>query len=149
VPLIGEDATRSPSRRRNISGDADATWQPIDGNRTTAEYGAGLPRPSAAPSAATSAPGGSGADSRRVRLTWYTSPAAIAARMASTPAQNPSRSSEVVHVHGSGPRHGGPGHGRAGRDSAKRASTGSPSNGSTTAHSPELSRAARSEVTST
>ena len=40
--------------RRNRSGDADATWQPTAGSRTTALYGAGLPSASAAPRAATS-----------------------------------------------------------------------------------------------
>src|SRR4029450_10016694 len=41
VPLMGDEATRSPSRRRKRSGEADATGQPTDGHRTTAEYGAG------------------------------------------------------------------------------------------------------------
>ena len=67
---MGDDVTRSPSRRRNRSGEADATWQPAEGTRTTAAYGAGFPYPRAAPSAAMSASGGSGAESRRVRLTW-------------------------------------------------------------------------------
>jgi hypothetical protein len=33
---MGDDATTSPSRRRNRSGEADATWHPADGTRTTA-----------------------------------------------------------------------------------------------------------------
>ena len=56
--------------------------------------------------------------------------------MASTPAQNPSRSSDVAHSLGDGPRHGGPGQRRAGRTSENRAQMGGPSNGSTTAHVP-------------
>ncbi len=36
VPLIGDDHTNGPSRRRYRSGDADATWTPADGTRTTA-----------------------------------------------------------------------------------------------------------------
>ena len=61
VPLMGDDHTRSSSRARNRSGDADATSMPWSGSRTTALNGAGLPAASAAPSAATSASGGSGA----------------------------------------------------------------------------------------
>ncbi len=70
VPLMGEELTRSPSRQRNRSGDADATWQSTDGSRTTALYGAGLPSANAAPSAAMSPPTGIGAESLRVRFTW-------------------------------------------------------------------------------
>ena len=86
---MGEDHTRRPSRRRNCSGEADATARPADGTRTTAAYGAGLPVASAAPKAAMSplepGPGSWGAESRRVRLTWYTSPRPMAARMSRTP----------------------------------------------------------------
>src|SRR5690606_22926196 len=59
------------------------------------------------------------------------------------------RSSELVQASRAGPTQAGPGQGRAGRTRAKRAHTGSPSKGSTTAQNPSLSRAARSEVTST
>src|SRR5439155_7130788 len=149
VPLIWRDSTTAPSGRRKRSGDADATWTPAEGRRTTAAYGAGLPSARAAPSAATSASGGSGAESCRHRLTWYTSPAAIASRMVSTPLPNPSSSRLDVHASRAGPRQGAPGQGRAGRTDAKRAHTGSPSNGSTTAQVPEPSSAPRSDVRST
>ena len=141
---MGRDSTTSPSRERNRSGDADATWQPTAGMRTTALYGAGLPSASAAPRAATSPPGGSGAESRRVRFTWYTSPAAIDARIERTPSMNSGSVSELVQASGSGPTHGGPGQGRAGRTLAKRAQIGVPSKGSTTAQKPCESSAARS-----
>src|SRR3546814_20867278 len=74
VPLIGAEATRSPSRHRNRSGDADAPWQPTDGTRTTALLGSGSPSASAATSAALSPPRALGAGTRRVVLTRYTSP---------------------------------------------------------------------------
>ena len=70
VPLIGDDETMSPSRDRKRSGEAEATRQSAAGTRTTAENGAGLPSARAAPRAATSAVGSTGADSLRVRLTW-------------------------------------------------------------------------------
>ncbi len=112
---MGRDSTTSPSRERNRSGDADATWQPTAGMRTTALYGAGLPSASAAPRAATSPPGGSGAESRRVRFTWYTSPAAIDARIERTPSMNSGSVSELVQAVrvGPHPRRAGPGAGGA------------------------------------
>ena len=148
VPLIGDDHNRSPSRSRNRSGDAEATWIPWAGSRTTAENGAGLPSASAAPSAATSAPAGSGAANTRVRFTWYTSPAAIAAQIARTPALNAVSSSDVRHASGATPTQGAPRHGRAACTRSKRAQTGVPEKGSTTAQYPELSSAPRSLVTS-
>ena len=70
-------------------------------------------------------PRGSGADSRRVRFTWYTSPAAIAAADGrARPRMNASRSRLDVHAPAADPCHGRPGHGTAGRTSAKRAQTG-------------------------
>ncbi len=70
VPLIGDEQIRRPDRDKNRSGEADATCTSTWGIRITAEKGAGLPIASAAPSAATSARSGSGAESRRVRFTW-------------------------------------------------------------------------------
>ena len=70
VPLMGDERTTAPWRLKKRSGEADATAMFSVGNRTTALYGAGLPSASAAPNAATSAPAGTGADSRRVRFTW-------------------------------------------------------------------------------
>jgi hypothetical protein len=127
VPLIGEDHTRRPSRRRNRSGDADATCTPAAGTRTTAEYGAGFPTASAAPRAATSASGATGAQSWRVRFTWYTSPASMAARIARTPFSKPSWSSDDRHAPRGGPTQRGPRQGRAGRTVANRANVGRPS----------------------
>ena len=110
----------------------------------------GCPRPGPRPRAATSPPGGSGAESRRVRFTWYTSPAAIDARIDRTPAMN-SRLGERARprVGGralatAGRARGGPGaRWRSGRRSAR------PRTGSTTAQNPCESRAARSSVRST
>ena len=72
-----------------------------------------------------------------MRFTWYTSPAAIAARIARTPASNSASASELRPGVGRAARAtAGPATGRAGRTSAKRAQTGAPSNGSTTAQNP-------------
>ena len=136
-------ATTDHGRRRGArkrSGDADATWHAV---RRAAgpprAYGAGLPSASAAPRAATSAPGGSGARQpagevdlvhvagRDRRRGWRATPAANAAsveRASSTPSAG-------------GPRHGrpGPGPGRADVGEAG-AAPARPSNGSTTAQKP-------------
>ena len=82
---MGLDHTRRPSRRRNRSGEAEATCTPADGHAHDGRVGGRVALASAAPSAATSAPAGAGADSTRQRFTWYTSPAAMASRMVSTP----------------------------------------------------------------
>ena len=110
-------STTSPSRRRNRSGDAEATRHPCDGQphdgavrRRVAlgERGARA-RPRRHPP-------GIGADSRRVRFTWYTSPAAIDGADRPHPVlERRLRRASVVHASAAGPRHGGPGHGRAGR----------------------------------
>src|SRR3954464_4962059 len=70
VPLIGPDATRSTSRWRNNSGDADATITPASGAWTTAAYGAGLPRARAAPSACRLVGWDEGAERTRQMLAW-------------------------------------------------------------------------------
>lgn len=75
VPLIGRVTTRSPTRRRNASGDADTTANAPGtdvaapaGSRSMPAWGAGFH----AASAAWRATGSSvpWASSRRVRLTW-------------------------------------------------------------------------------
>src|SRR5436309_2340587 len=90
-----------------------------------------------------------GADNTRHRLTSYTSPSAIASRIATTPSQNSDSDRLDVHDARAGPSHGAPGQGRAGRTDANRAHVTDPSNPSTTAQNPDESSAARSLVTST
>ena len=78
VPLIGRDSTTSPSRRRNRSGEAEATCDAVARaaarRRSTAP---GCPRRGRRRGRRRRRRRGSGADSTRHRFTWYTSPAAI------------------------------------------------------------------------
>ena len=145
VPLIGRDSTTAPSRRRKSSGDADASSTP--GRRTTAPNGAGFPDRNRPPRATMSAAGETGADSTRHRLTSYTSPAAMASRMATTPFPNASVSRLDVHSPEPGPTHEGQASGM-GPAPSNRAQTTSPSNVTATTQAPVESRADRSDVTS-
>src|SRR5206468_3678505 len=86
------DSTTRSRRRRNSSGDADATSH-TPGTDTSAPNGA--ENRSNNPTSGTSAP--HGADRRRVRLTWYTSPAAIASRMNATPAAQSAGDNDDCH----------------------------------------------------
>ena len=130
-------ARQEPLRRRR--GHLAAGGRDRAPRRCTAP---GCPRPGPRRGRPRRRPRGSGAESRRVRFTWYTSPAAIDARIDRTPAMNSASESELVQASAGGPRHGGPGQGRAGRTLAKRAQIGAPSNGSTTAQNPVESSAA-------
>ena len=97
-----------------------------------------MPSASAAPRAATSAPGGIGRGEPpgEVHLVHVAGRDRRRGSARRRPGTRP-RTSELVHASGAGPRHGGPGHGRAGRTWAKRAQTGGPSKGSTTAQKPD------------
>ena len=151
VPLIGADRTLFPSRERKSSGDAEASRIPASGNSITAANGAGFPSARRSPNASIDESLGRGAESRRVRLTWYTSPAAIDSRMLSTLRANSDCESDDDHEDRLGPIHGREARGSelVGRRRSKRAQTGTPSKGMTTAHHPVESRAERSDVRST
>src|SRR5581483_757869 len=94
-----------------------------------------------------SASGATGAESTRHRLTSYTSPAAIASRMATTPLPNASPSRLDVHADNGGPTHSGHSN-RVEPTESKRAQTTLPSKLTTTTHEPRESSADRSEVRS-
>jgi len=91
VPLIGLDVTVSPERRRNNSGDSDAT-APQPPARYAARAGAVAVTASAKKSSVDPV-------ARPVNWVhtqaWYTSPAEIAARQASTPVRCAARSGAV------------------------------------------------------
>ena len=152
VPLMGDDQTRSPSRDRNRSGEAEATWTPWAGSaddraerRRVALGERGAERGDVGVRRA------AGVDSRRVRLTWYTSPAAIASRIERDARleRRPGRGS-MVHVASARPATAAPATvGPDGRG-AKRAHTGRPvEREDDRPAAPAPSSAARSEVTST
>ena len=81
MPLIGIVQTRRPRRRRKSSGDAETIAQPSP----TSGRGASGRSGASAPASAAGSPR-NGADRCWTRFTWYTSPAAIASRTASTAA---------------------------------------------------------------
>ena len=85
VPLMGDDHTTSAvAGDRNRSGDAEATWTPCVGqahDRAERRRVAARRAPRRGRRRRRRPGSGAGMAVARVRLTWYTSPAAMAARM--------------------------------------------------------------------